>query len=357
MIKKKDMQFDNIPEVASRQIAHIAEVCERIKPLVVIQCITYNHEAFLKDALEGFLMQKTDFPFVAVVHDDASTDGTAAVLRKYAEQYPDIILPIYEEENQYSKHDRSVGRIMNSASKATGAKYIALCEGDDYWTYEYKLQKQVDFLESHPDHSLVFHNAIVHYEGDTTPGQNAVFKGYKLNESDYQNHLLADLREGDYETIEFAKNWFTPTASMVFTSYCIKSHYYEKNLQSKDLYYADIPLVLTCVSCGKAYCFNEIMSCYRVHSGGASFIVNTVAMSKKIKATVALMNIFDEPMKSFYKKHIAKDSVQAIRVLFKGDVKESLSILRLCLKYNPLQTIVNLLTYPFEYLIKRLKKG
>ena len=351
------MQIDtNIPEVARRQIERIAEVCERIKPLVVIRCITYNHEAFLKDALEGFLMQKTDFPFVAVVHDDASTDGTAAVLRKYAEQYPDIILPIYEEENQYSKRNSSVGRIMNAASKATGAKYVAMCEGDDYWTYEYKLQKQVDFLESHPDYSMVFHNAIVHYEGKMTPEQNAVFRGYKLNDGDYQNHLLANLREGDYDAIEFVKDWFTPTASIVFTAYCIKSHYYKKILESKDLYYADIPLVLTCVSCGKAYCFNEIMSCYRIHSGGVSFIVHTAPMSKKIKVAVTLMNIFDEPMKSFYKKHIAKDSVQAIRVLFKGNVKESLSILRLCLKYNPLQTIVNLLTYPFDYLKRRLKR-
>lgn len=96
------MQIDNnIPEVACRQIEQINDVCKRIKPLVVINCTAYNHEVFLRDALKGFVMQKTDFPFVAVVHDDASTDGTATILREYAEQYPDIILPIFEE-NQYS---------------------------------------------------------------------------------------------------------------------------------------------------------------------------------------------------------------------------------------------------------------
>ena len=102
------MQIDNdIPEVARRQIKHIAEVCERRKPLVVINCTAYNHEAFLRDALEGFVMQKTDSPFVAVVHDDASTDGTAAILREYAERYPDIILPIFEED-QYSHSVTSI---------------------------------------------------------------------------------------------------------------------------------------------------------------------------------------------------------------------------------------------------------
>lgn len=126
------------------------------KYLVAISCITYNHEKYLADALEGFVMQKTNFPFVAIVHDDASTDGTADILRKYAEKYPDIIHPIYETENQYSKRDGSLGRIMNEAIAATGAKYIAMCEGDDYWTDQYKLQKQVDFMEKHEDVGLCY---------------------------------------------------------------------------------------------------------------------------------------------------------------------------------------------------------
>ncbi len=101
-------------------------------------------------------MQKTNFPFVAIVHDDASTDGTAAIIKEYAEKYPDIIKPIYETENQYSKRDGSLTRIMKEACEATGAKYIAMCEGDDYWTDPLKLQKQVDFLESHPDYGMCY---------------------------------------------------------------------------------------------------------------------------------------------------------------------------------------------------------
>ena len=131
------------------------------KPLVVIRSLVYNHEPYLRDCLEGFVMQQTTFPFVAVVHDDCSTDGSAAIIREYAEKYPHIIKPVYETENQYSKHDGSLSRAMDEACGKYGAKYIALCEGDDCWTDPHKLQKQVDFLEAHPDYTMVCCNGVV----------------------------------------------------------------------------------------------------------------------------------------------------------------------------------------------------
>ena len=88
-----------------------------------------------------------------IVHDDASTDGTAEIIKEYAEKYPDIIKPIFETENQYSKHDGSIARIMN---EHTHGKYIAICEGDDYWIDPLKLQKQVEFLENHPSYGLIY---------------------------------------------------------------------------------------------------------------------------------------------------------------------------------------------------------
>ena len=130
-----------------------------IKPLVAIHCLVYNHESYLRDCFEGFVMQQTKFPFVAIVHDDASTDNSAAIIREYEEKYPDIIKPIYETENQYSKRDGSLTHIMNVAIDATGAKYVAMCEGDDYWTDRLKLQKQVDFMESHLEYGLVCSSA------------------------------------------------------------------------------------------------------------------------------------------------------------------------------------------------------
>lgn len=127
-------------------------------PLVSIRCTAYNHEKYIRDTLEGFVMQKTNFKFEAIVHDDASTDNTAAIIREYAEKYPDIIKPIFETENQYSKHDGSLARIVNNACKG---KYIALCEGDDYWIDPLKLQKQVDILEDNPNITMVYTNFFV----------------------------------------------------------------------------------------------------------------------------------------------------------------------------------------------------
>lgn len=115
---------------------------------VSIICNTYNHEKYVKDALDGFVMQKTNFPFEILIHDDASTDNTANIIREYEKKYPDIIKPIYQTENQYSKGKGLVGKIQYARAKG---KYIAFCEGDDYWTDPYKLQKQYDALEKHPE--------------------------------------------------------------------------------------------------------------------------------------------------------------------------------------------------------------
>ena len=121
---------------------------EDSRPLMVsIWCMTYNHEPYIRQCLEGFVIQKTNFRFEAIVHDDVSTDGTVAVVKEYAEKYPDIIKPIIETENQYSKQDGSMDRIMMEACQG---KYIALCEGDDYWIDPLKLQKQVDAMEKNP---------------------------------------------------------------------------------------------------------------------------------------------------------------------------------------------------------------
>lgn len=120
-------------------------------PMVSIRCATYNQEQYIGQALDSFLMQETNFPFEIVVHDDASTDRTADIIREYEKKYPLIIKPIYEKENQYSKRDGSLQRIISEACKG---KYIAFCEGDDYWTDENKLQKQVNVLESNSNYTF-----------------------------------------------------------------------------------------------------------------------------------------------------------------------------------------------------------
>ncbi len=130
------------------------------KILVSVLCACYNHENYIRDALENFVNQKTSFKYEVIVHDDASTDNSAEIIREYEKKYPDIIKPIYQTENQFSQGVKYVKEFM--LPKASG-KYFALCEGDDYWTNENKLQKQVDFLESHPEFSVCVHNTEIEF--------------------------------------------------------------------------------------------------------------------------------------------------------------------------------------------------
>lgn len=188
--------------------------------MVSIRCITYNHAPYIRQCLEGFVMQKTNFRFQAVVHDDASTDGTTDIVREYAEKYPDIIVPMYEEENRWSKHDGSLLTIMYPLLVG---KYLAHCEGDDFWTDPYKLQKQVDFLETHPDYVLTYTDYSVvdinsqvlnrkktrRYSGECTDRLlikgNFIFTGTSLYRREYDNewpsflmNLPVKTKQSDY---------------------------------------------------------------------------------------------------------------------------------------------------------------
>ena len=223
-------------------------------PLVSVRCLVYNHEPYLRQCLDGFVMQKTDFPFEAIVHDDASTDGSAAIIREYAEKYPDIIKPVYETENQYSKHDGSLVKAMNVAMHPD-SKFIALCEGDDYWTDPDKLQMQVDFLESHPEYSMCFHqaNTIVHETGEEMHG--------------LPGDTFRCIEDRDYESTELFNTWTVPTASMVFRRACL---YYPLKKRVK-IRYGDIIRVLSCAAMGKVRGIARMMSVYRVQPHGITY--------------------------------------------------------------------------------------
>ena len=124
---------------------------------VSILCLAFNHEPYIADALEGFLMQKTTFPYEIIIHEDASTDGTARIIREYEKKYPDMIKPIYQTENQYSKGVNINDRFM--LPMASG-RYVALCDGDDYWTDPLKLQKQYDAMEANPGCLMCLHRVL-----------------------------------------------------------------------------------------------------------------------------------------------------------------------------------------------------
>lgn len=135
-------------------------------PLVSIRCTTYNHEPYIRDAIEGFLMQETDFPFEIIIHDDASMDGTADIIKEYEAKYPRLIKPIYQVENQHSKGGGRISKILNEKMRG---QYVAVCEGDDYWTDPLKLQIQIDEMRKYPECDICFHSATMIYHDKSRP--------------------------------------------------------------------------------------------------------------------------------------------------------------------------------------------
>lgn len=236
--------------ITQSQIMQHWDVDNTDTPLVSVRCITYNHESYITQALDGFLMQKTNFPFEVIIHDDASTDNTADIIREYEVKYPKIIKPIYETENQYSKHDGSIGRIMNAACKG---KYIAMCEGDDYWTDENKLQIQVDFLEKHSDFSLCSHRYKKYYQNEN-----------RWEDDDYDS-MFAKERDGFIITTEinYLKCWCTKTMTLMYRKNCI-----DINTLQKYKYTRDIHLNYHLLSQGNGYCLPFTGAVYRINDGG-----------------------------------------------------------------------------------------
>ena len=220
-------------------------------PLVSICCLTYNHAPFIRNCLDGFMAQQTDFPIEILVHDDASTDGTDVIVREYAEKYPEIIFPLFEEENQYSRGYAGKMDIEFNYSRARG-KYIAYCEGDDYWTDPFKLQRQVDYMELHPDYSVCFHRC--------KRLDNRTGKMY----NDDCWHVLSQGQEGVDITVEmFFKSWITQPLTMVFRrdkfDFCWQKQYH---------YYRDMHEIYHLLGAGKGYLFSFNSGVYNMHSSG-----------------------------------------------------------------------------------------
>lgn len=213
-------------------------------PLVSIRCTAYNHEKYIAQCLDGFLMQETTFPFEIVIHDDASTDRTANIIREYGKRFPTIICPIYETENQYSKKDGSLRRIMTAHCRG---KYLAMCEGDDYWISPLKLQKQVSFLESHSAYSMVFHAADY-------------ILGNKIVNNDQRSPIECDYTTDD---IIHGGGDFCATASLCMRTEMFTSRYEFQN--HADV--GDFPLQIAMSLKGKVHYDPDTMAVYRLSEG------------------------------------------------------------------------------------------
>lgn len=207
---------------------------------VSVLCITYNQKDYIAEALESFISQKTNFDFEIVVHDDCSTDGTTDIIREYEKKYPNLIKPIYEKENQYSK----VRHILPLCYKYMKGKYVATCEGDDYWCDDSKLQKQYDFMESHKECSCVSHGTY------NLRNNKVILPEKRRKKSEYVKEEEAIL------------GTFLHTSSMFYRSEVLNDlpNYFYK------CFVGDYPLFLYLSTIGKIYYINEYMSVYRMNA-------------------------------------------------------------------------------------------
>lgn len=242
-------------------------------PMVSIKCFVYNHENYVSQALDGFLMQKTTFPFEVIIHDDASTDSSARIIKEYEAKYPHIIKPIYETENQYSKHDGSLSRAIDPLLKG---KYIALCEGDDYWIDENKLQMQVDFLEENLEYGLCY-----------TRTRQFIQKSNRFSRVQFGGHVK------DFKDLLLNGNRI-PTLTTMFRKILLDNYLKEIHPQDKGWLMGDYPMWLYFVHESKVKFLNTVSSVYRVLENSASHSVDMKKSISFAKSTWEIQNFFSK---------------------------------------------------------------
>lgn len=230
--------------------------------MVSVCMITYNHERFIAQAIESALMQETDFSVELVIGEDCSTDGTRAIVMEYAQRYPDRIRPLLRERN--------LGMITNFVAtlQACRGKYIALLEGDDYWTDPHKLQKQVEFLEAHPECSICFHNAMVEYEDSSRPARTYCPPNQKTVST------LEDILERN----------LIPTCSVMYHWGLVR----ELPEWFFRLRMGDWPLHVLHAQHGKIGYVDRVMGVYRIHLG------SIYSLSDKLDWLIAVFDMYAE---------------------------------------------------------------
>ena len=240
--------------------------------------------------MDGFLMQQTDFPIEILIHDDCSTDGTTEIIREYEVKYPDLIYPLYEEENQYQKGKATEIDFYNYR-RARG-KYIAYCEGDDYWTDPLKLQKQVDFMEANPEYSVCFHN---YKEVDVRNGNVEIIK-YKQDSSDD-----SDILEVTTECFFQNSNNCRPLTILYRRSN------FSFDWSKKYKFYRDTHEIYHLLREGKGAHLNFVGGVYHKHIGGVSSSIlfsDSLRLVRDTFEELYLNNRKDKVLEKYYYKTI-----------------------------------------------------
>ncbi len=215
-------------------------------PFVSILCFAYNHAEFIAQCLDGFLLQETTFPVEIIVHDDASTDGTQGIIESYHQAYPQLIRIVLQKENIYRKCRH---RMLDICMEAASGEYMAICEGDDYWTSPSKLEKQARILQQDSSISLVFHNCWVRYVDST--------KDYLMNQNLGKDRFTID--------DVLSMDWFIATASIM-----IRTIHLSIPECLRFSHGGDIIMHMMAALNGEIRYLDEVGGVYRRHSGGVS---------------------------------------------------------------------------------------
>lgn len=275
-------------------------------PVVSISCVTYNHENYIRQCLDGFLMQVCSFDFEILIHDDASTDGTRIIIEEYQKKYPEIIKPIFQEENQYSKGIRSFNARFNFP-RAKG-KYIALCDGDDYWSDSLKLQKQFECLENNPDIVLCCHRT-----------------SQLINEIEVvsNDRIAFDLVR--HSTTEMLHTSYRPL-SMLFRNRPL--NYNESLLQVP---HGDAILIALLSQNGGTIVLNFVGGYYRVHENGVfskKSVVQKTISSVQTRKILISSNVLTRKQTKEVKRNIIERKWKSIKhCLINIDITGAMSIL------------------------------
>lgn len=272
--------------------------------MVTVFCWTYNHVNYVRQSIESILYQRTNFKVEIIVHDDASSDGTSEIIKEIEQQYPDLFSNILHVENQWSLGNSVMIPLF---TKSTG-KYVALSHGDDYWSDPYKLQKQIDFLESNAEYSICFCATTI--ENNTS---NEI-----LRYPAYVEHVSGKKRAGEIETPaeittteELAIRNYIHTPSVVYRNTFISETYPDYLIQVP---IGDWPLYMHLSRYGKIKFLRDSMAVYRVHGGGVYSTLNTdkTALSQlKVYAYMITSGFFEPKYCDIWKDN----SRQAMRDL------------------------------------------
>jgi glycosyltransferase involved in cell wall biosynthesis len=300
------------------------------KPLVSACIITYNHEEFIEEALKGAISQKINYPYEIVIGNDKSTDNTAQICHKYQDQHPELIHLIDNEQNL-----GIVGNWVSTFKKSRG-KYIAICEGDDYWTDSQKLQHQIDFLEENPQYSACAHQSLVIYEdGNKEP--------HTFNK---QN------TDRDLETKDLIGLRKFHSASFVFRSDILhKSPAFPENITA-----ADRALFILCASHGPIRYMKEPMCIYRKNETGITSWITPKLMKRDLNAVPWIMKTNPSFPKNRYRTYIHKTIIEyPDRVAFFPLVKHYFLHIWYSFSYFPENR--HEMKASFRIFIKQLKKN